>query len=323
MSTEIINALTTEDYNLALSLITEYETENKLLEFDGKPKLDYQQMVIIVAGLIKNKTLTGLAIEGIYIGYDKSLPKVFNFLLLSHSNLSTLNLVRTRIADDWLSSILFGVNQTHYLQELNLDQNFISNKGAILIAQFLTDNKNLVSLNLANNDIGKVGGRAIAKALNTDNVLQTLVLAANNLGSAVNDIAIAMQTNTSITHLELENTGINSYLELANLIKLNTSLRYLGMEDEVVYRADKADKLCDRNDDDDDSDPENYYDETADTNLIIESLKSNSTLTRLNISANREDTKQILAKIVINKHNFDLKAKTLQNNCTQIITSTN
>ncbi|KAL1504242.1 hypothetical protein AB1Y20_010651 [Prymnesium parvum] len=87
---------------------------------------------------------------------------------------------------------------------LDLSGNRIGDEGTNEVAAALTTNTTLTSLRLSGNDIGAEGLREVAAALKTNTTLTSLDLSGNGIGAeGAREVAAALKTNTTLTSLDL------------------------------------------------------------------------------------------------------------------------
>jgi Ran GTPase-activating protein (RanGAP) involved in mRNA processing and transport len=138
-----------------------------------------------------------------------------------------------------------------------------------IIEPLKNNNRTLTSLKLTAADIGKISERGIAAMLTSNTTLTTLGLGFNYIDDLTN-IAHALKTNETLTYLDLQanfvdedenNNKAMNISELTSALKTNKTLKFLDLGGSFL------------NDDD--------------TSYISNMLKSNTTLTALNLGTAR------------------------------------
>ena len=102
-----------------------------------------------------------------------------------------------RIDDDYLELLLKPLKK-NFVKEWNLSYNKISEKGAIMFADFLRDDRLMTHVNLRSNSIEPDGIESIAKALNINEALEFLDVSYNNAGN-YGGMALAAMLQVSLT----------------------------------------------------------------------------------------------------------------------------
>jgi len=117
---------------------------------------------------------------------------------------------------------------------LNLSDNPITPKGALILASGLKNNSTLQRLNLSSTRIGDLGVQYIVKALlNNNNILKVLILIDNEITDrGAEHIAVMLKTNRTLTQLFLSTNEISDegVAMLANALQNhNNTLEYLDL----------------------------------------------------------------------------------------------
>lgn len=151
--------------------------------------------------------------------------------LLKENKVKSLNLSFNGLNDETIKRIIIALVGNKTLENLNLSNNKIGSKGAILLSNILR-NSNVIHLNLAFNMIGLSGIKTIGNLLG-NKALKELNLDGNKLGLCeANVLSICGQLRESnIERLYLSSNDINSTgaIALVNALKFNTSLLVLGL----------------------------------------------------------------------------------------------
>ncbi|ETO93813.1 hypothetical protein [Legionella oakridgensis] len=76
------------------------------------------------------------------------------FILQDHPNIEEIDLSHCRLRDTDIPFLLVLFNSCHHLKKIKLDDNFISNEGALLLLHTLLEHSTITEINLSKNDIG-------------------------------------------------------------------------------------------------------------------------------------------------------------------------
>ncbi|GFR45309.1 hypothetical protein Agub_g6669 [Astrephomene gubernaculifera] len=125
------------------------------------------------------------------------------------------------------------------LTVLRLQYNFLNNMAVQAIARLIQSNRSLRMLDLTGNQVTEEGAHALVGVLSApDCGLQALVLRNNPLGdSGALELADMLRVNTSLTLLDMADThcGIQGLIGVANaLMEANNTLKILDLEDAVL-----------------------------------------------------------------------------------------
>jgi Ran GTPase-activating protein (RanGAP) involved in mRNA processing and transport len=139
-----------------------------------------------------------------------------------------------RVTDEQLE-LLVDTLKPRPLTVLSVDLRFnhISDKGAIALATFLKEAKNIGAVNLHGNSIGSQGAEQLAQALKGAEKLTYLNLNGNSIGT---DGCIAITElifyNPKLRHLDVGNNDIkyDGIIALANVVGSNYTIEVLNME---------------------------------------------------------------------------------------------
>lgn len=145
-----------------------------------------------------------------------------------------INLNEEALTDEIAWNLLDALRLGRFprLTRLHLDNNMITDKGGLLIAQFIRISSNLKWLYLGCNHITDTTAIAIADALLRDAQLQWVDLSGNNITEA-SALALSRMlcVNTSVQELYLNQNqmGDNGACALADALDVNYKLRRLGL----------------------------------------------------------------------------------------------
>ena len=119
------------------------------------------------------------------------------------------------------------------LQELDLSEYGMDDKGAKYLAEALKINTSLQELDFRINQIGEKGAKYLAEELKVNTSLQKLSLGDNEIGDeGAKYLAEALEVNSSLKYLNLGDNQIGDegvkYLDEA--LKINTSLQLLSLD---------------------------------------------------------------------------------------------
>lgn len=209
-----------------------------------------------------------------------------------NTTITNLDLSLNRIADEGIKSLCESValNKLSNLTHLHLRLNKITDLGVAAIAKLLTSSTPLETLNLAFNRF--TGLQHIADALTTNKTLKTLILRSNNVGDKVKYLCESLQSNSTLTFLDLANIGLdNSGLKhLGAALAKNSALKSLNIQRNKIG-SDGLDAF-----------------------FGAKGLSSNSTLTYLNLNVNSIGPKGASAVADLLKANASLQTLYLANN---------
>ena len=102
------------------------------------------------------------------------------------------------------------------------------------MAAILTQSGNLRSLSLRHNQIGD-GVRDLAVALETNTTLSTLDLLGNSIAAGAHGLAASLSRNSTLTALNLCNNHIAGALEFAAALERNTTITSLNLNGNPIY----------------------------------------------------------------------------------------
>ena len=164
--------------------------------------------------------------------------------LESNTTLIYLNLTnyprrRDPIGPPGASALARALLKNSTLQCLDLESNSIRDPGALAFADALRTNSCLSHLDLFKNDIGDLGTEAICRALQPSHVMTYLILGGDTIGdSGVEALAIVLKSPaTQLACLGLMECKITSLSveTLAGALQTNRSLTHLNLEGSLCF----------------------------------------------------------------------------------------
>ena len=223
----------------------------------------------IAEKLKRNSTIKHIIIST--IGNEGA--KVFAEVLKVNSTIESLNLKLNNIGSNGMTALAEGLKVNSSIRYLNLSMNYLGDAGAEALGAALEVNSTITILYLQSNEIGGRGAKALAKAFENNSTIRSINLSSNKMreltdsewDSGTIPLANALQTNSSITYMNLENTEIRDEgaMALSNALTVNKSLTSLNIaSNHIGLEGVKA---------------------------LAESLKNNTTLTSLDISQNMKN----------------------------------
>ena len=195
-----------------------------------------------LAGALKtNRSLTYLSLEDSDISC--SATALAEAIRLNRT-LTHLNLSRNDISDLGTEVICKALQSNHVMTHLILHGNTIGNSGAVALAEALKSPATQLSyLDLQRCHITTFGVEILAGALQTNRSLTHLNLAGLSISSSATALAEALQLNRTLTHLDLSHNQISDTeaIQLAQtLLDKNNTLAHLGLFDNNINAEGKA-----------------------------------------------------------------------------------
>lgn len=140
-----------------------------------------------------------------------------------------LNISANALTDRAIKSLYTGLQKAFVLREINLSNNLIADKGAMLLGKHLTSASCLIStLLLPWNKIGPQGGIALAEALAVNKSVKVCSLQFNNMGKSYMSFFQALRENRSIQYMDLSfngAAGIDDCAMLGDGLCLNNAIQ--------------------------------------------------------------------------------------------------
>ncbi|XP_067056257.1 NACHT, LRR and PYD domains-containing protein 5-like isoform X2 [Acropora muricata] len=233
----------------------------------------------ICKALQSNHVITHLSLSGSTIG-DSGAEGLAGELQSPATQLSYVNLAHCEITSLGAEALAGALKTNRSLTYLSLEDSDIS-CSATALAEAIRLNRTLTHLNLSENDISDLGTEVICKALQSNHVMTHLILHGNTIGNSgavalaealkspatqlsyldlqrchittfgVEILAGALQTNRSLTHLNLAGLSISSSATaLAEALQLNRTLTHLDLRHNQISDTEAiqlAQTLLDKN----------------------------------------------------------------------------
>jgi len=164
-------------------------------------------------------------------------PSLLRLSRALHANttLYSLDLSRTRLADDGAMLLAAALQRNSSLRMLALTGNALTSHGCRLVVTAIGRARALTELDLSDNCIGDAGCRSVADLLaSRDCPLRRLVVCHNRLGGAgAAAVFAALRRNSRLVQLELSRNeiGDESSRELTTALIYNRTLRHLALAD--------------------------------------------------------------------------------------------
>mgnify|MGYP002259947069 CR=1 FL=1 len=233
----------------------------------------------ICKALQSNHVMTHLSLRGSTIG-DSGAEALAGELQSPATQLSYVNLEMCEITSLGVEALAGALQTNRSLTCLSLEDSDIS-CSATALAEALRLNRTLTHLDLSWNSISGLGTEVICKALQSNHVMTHLILGGNTIGDSgavalaealkspatqlsylhlgwghitslgVKSLAVALQTNRSLTHLSLESSSIPcSATALAEALQFNRTLTHLDLSNNEISDTEAiqlAQTLLDKN----------------------------------------------------------------------------
>lgn len=229
-----INYYTKINSNCFKLLINFLKNNNSLLSLTLGSNYIFNELY---DGLIYNNTLTKL--NFIKLDIDDKVCSLLSNLLKNNKSLCSLNLSKSTFYN--FKSFCEGLKNNLYLTDLTLSKTNLKNKDLYELNEVLKINSNLTSLDLSNNNLYSNNDNEdeliyLIDILKTKSSLTYLNLENVNLnGNCLNKLNDLLKYNSSLTSLNLSNNDLsfnnNIYtLSLIKTLKINSSLTNLNLE---------------------------------------------------------------------------------------------
>ncbi|XP_044166490.1 protein NLRC3-like [Acropora millepora] len=196
----------------------------------------------LARALKKNSTLKWLLLGFNSIGNFGALA--FADALKTNSTLTHLDLHYNHIGDFGIEAIFKALQCNHVMTHLGLGFNVISDSGAEALAGALQLPATQLSyLDLYGCKITSLGVEVLAGALRTNRSLIYLTLEETGISSSATALAEALQSNRTLTELNLcvNHIGNTEAIQLAQtLLDKNNTLAYLNLTDNRIGAKGKA-----------------------------------------------------------------------------------
>eukprot|EP01127_Copromyxa_protea_P024174 TRINITY_DN937_c0_g1_i7.p1 TRINITY_DN937_c0_g1~~TRINITY_DN937_c0_g1_i7.p1 ORF type:complete len:497 (+),score=61.29 TRINITY_DN937_c0_g1_i7:706-2196(+) len=160
----------------------------------------------------------------------KEIKKGKDILLADH--MTALDLFNDYIGERGALIVASGLHQPNNITTLDLRVNKLGRKGIHYIAALLKKNQTITTLRLGNNSLGVAGAQCMASALKGNHTLENLDLAQNELGDeGVLFISLALKENNTLKTISLSGNDISwkGTQYLGSMLAENKSLTSLDL----------------------------------------------------------------------------------------------
>jgi hypothetical protein len=145
-----------------------------------------------------------------------------------------INLNEEALTDELVGNLLDAIRTGKFsrLTRLHLENNMITDKGGVVLAQCIRSNCSLKWLYLGNNRIGDETAVAVADALRANCCLQWIDLSGNSItetGARALSRALCLNTCLQELYLHQNSIGDSGAAALAEVLEANATLRRLGL----------------------------------------------------------------------------------------------
>jgi hypothetical protein len=149
-------------------------------------------------------------------------------------NCDSINLNEERLTDALAWELLEAMSAGKFsrLTRLHFENNYITDKGGLLLAKCIQINSGIKWLYLANNRMSDESALAVAKSLKANHVLQWIDMSGNNItqaGAIAFSRALCVNTCLQELYLHQNSIGDTGAGALAHALQVNTSLLRLGL----------------------------------------------------------------------------------------------
>lgn len=240
-----------------------------------------------IAWIIKNtKAIKELDLSGKEL--EDSGGKVIGKALEDNDSITHLNLSNTSLREESSQVIVTALEDNSTLRYLNLNNNRIGTEATKTLARILKMNMTLRHLELKNTLLLSNGLEAIGELLKFNKTIETLELQGSCQGNSIEALAEALKTNAGLKYLGLEanNLSLESLRALCGALKVNKTILGLNL------RANNI--------------------EVEGATLLSDMLRVNKKLQNLNVSRNALRNKGAVAIFQALKVNIGLKVLNLQ-----------
>lgn len=196
----------------------------------------------LVKDFLNNKSITYLYLQNNQINDDSM--EILSFLISRNNMIQTLNLGYNKFTSKGIQNLCKGLKtEESRIMELSLSNNFLNEKSLIFLSEAFKNHQTLMSLNLSYNNfsLGDCGTH-ISNIINECKKLNNLNLIACHFGLRIKDILKALESNTSITYIDLSVNDIGNNNEIfksfANMLTLNSHIKYLYLDSNYITDKD-------------------------------------------------------------------------------------
>lgn len=183
---------------------------------------------------------------------------------------TTLNLGELTLGEKNTMAIAYALRDNEKYTVIDLSESYMGDDACTEICNTLTHSSKVKTLILKGGNIHAKGAQAIGKLIRMNRSIETLILEWNEIGmlqNGLNEIAMALQTNDVLTHLDLRNNKVTpeGTAVIASAIRKNRSLTKLDLRWNSIG--------------------------SAGCKHLAQSLHDNNTITELPLSGNQIDYK--------------------------------
>ena len=201
--------------------------------------------------------------------------------LTKHSKLKMVNLSSNYMTGHVVEDLVNVIKNNSNLRQIALENNILGPSAAVIL-QALKEKYQLKLLNLNSNNMTGQVAEDLANVIQNNSGLEELYVSNNNLGPSACMILQALKQKSKVKVLYLHNTYMTGKIveELANVIKCNSDLEQLGLDNNKLGPS---------------------------ATVILQALKENSQLKVLNLN-NNNMTGQVaedLANVIKNHCNLE------------------
>ena len=203
----------------------------------NRSQISHKGAESLARALAVNRSLQELDIDNNDIG-DSGIALIAT-VLHTNTTLTKLRISNCGISDEGAELLAGALAVNRSLQELGISYNDIGDSGITHIATALQTNTTLTKLHISDCSITDEGAELLTGALAVNRSLQGLHVERNDeIGEkGIDDIATALQTNTTVTTLDIggcNRSNEGEYCELARALAVNKSLQELYFEDNII-----------------------------------------------------------------------------------------
>lgn len=180
----------------------------KSLSLPGN-RIDGDLLKAILAGLVKNNTLTHLDLSHNKIG-DDGAQALGVILSKKDVALKRIDLSDNAIRIDGAKALGTALGHNTSVEWLSLRLNRLGDSGGILFFDALRSNSTITSLNLANNQLGPEAARSIAEYLKESSALTSICISGNDFKEeGGNVLAESVAACSSLREIDVRSCGLN------------------------------------------------------------------------------------------------------------------
>ncbi|XP_071961168.1 uncharacterized protein [Antedon mediterranea] len=155
----------------------------------------------------------------------------------SNSCIEDLDLNDNHLTDEGALAIAVMMRNNNYIHKLDLSDNVIGRKGAAAMSFMLESNYTLKKLCLSGNHLTDIDASILSNGLRTNGTLTELDLSYNEFGETGGvSLGLALAANDGLVYLDLRWNSLRGKgaVAIANALKVNTSLEVLDLSKNAV-----------------------------------------------------------------------------------------